>query len=140
MTKEKQNYLRSLQDKLDLLKRCLNLAQAKTGLLMRHDLAALEAILVHEAEMMEQLNQGQESSEVQGPHGERLSDEWILLKAEICSVAKEIQLTNEINTRLIQNGQQFCEVMYGAICPPQTYSPTLSVVSLPLEATFQAQY
>ena len=140
MTKEKQNYLRSLQDKLDLLKRCLNLAQAKTGLLMRHDLAALEAILVHEAEMMEQLNQAQESSEVQGPHGERLSDEWISLKAEICSVAKEIQLTNEINTRLIQNGQQFCEVMYGAICPPQTYSPTLSVVSLPLEATFQAQY
>jgi hypothetical protein len=35
---------------LSLLQSCLSLAQAKTALLMRHDLAGLEAILVREAE------------------------------------------------------------------------------------------
>ena len=46
-----------MQRTLSLLQSCLSLAQAKTALLMRHDLAGLEAILVREAEMMEQLNQ-----------------------------------------------------------------------------------
>jgi len=141
MKKEKQDCLDALQEKLDLLKSCLELVQAKTGLLMRHDLTGLEALLVREAEMMEQLNEAQwQPGEAEIRHGEGLSAEWISLKAEISAVAKEIQLTNHTNARLIQNGQQFCEVLYGAVCPPQTYSPSLSVVSRPVEATFQAQY
>jgi len=42
--------------------------------------------------------------------------------------------------RLIENGRQFCEVLYAAIYPPQTYSPSLSLTSRPVESTFQAQY
>jgi len=141
MNEEKQDSLTALQHKLDLLKDCLKLAQAKAGLLMRHDLSCLESCLVREAEMMEQLNQVQwQPGEAESQRGKRLSAEYISLKAEIGAVAKEIQLTNQTNARLIRNGQQFCEVLYRAICPPQTYSPSLSVMSRPMEATFQAQY
>ena len=142
MKKEKQGCQRGMQHQLNLLQSCLDLVQAKTGLLMRHDLAGLEAILVREAKMIEQLNEAEwhpEAVEIQG-HVEGQSAECISLKAEISSVAGEIQMINQTNARLIQNGVQFCEVMYGAICPPQTYSPWLSVVSRPVEATFQAQY
>jgi len=141
MKKEKQDCHRAMQHKLDLLKSCLKLVQAKTGLLMRHDLAGLEAILVREAEMLEWLNGAQlQPEELETQRGVGLSAEWISLKAEIGVVAREIQLTNQTNARLIQNGQQFCQVLYCAICPPQTYSPSLSVMSRPVEATFQAQY
>lgn len=141
MNEEKPDSLAALQHKLDFLKTCLKLVHAKTGLLMRHDLAGLESSLVREAEMMERMNQAQwQPGKAEIQPGEGLSAEWISLKAEISAVAREIQHTNYTNARLIQNGQQFCEVLYGAICPPQTYSPSLSVVSRPVEATFQAQY
>lgn len=141
MNEEKPDSLAALQHKLDFLKTCLKLVHAKTGLLMRHDLAGLESSLVREAEMMEQMNQAQwQPGKAAIQRGEGLSAEWISLKAEISAVAREIQHTNHTNARLIQNGQQFCEVLYGAICPPQTYSLSLSVVSRPVEATFQAQY
>jgi hypothetical protein len=71
---------------------------------------------------------------------EELSTEWISLKSEISAVAKEIQITNQTNARLIENGQRFCEVLYEAICPPQTYTPSLSVLPRQTESTFQAQY
>jgi hypothetical protein len=90
---------------------------------------------------MEQLNQAQGISvaaEIQPC--EEVSDEWISLKAEISAVAREIQLANRTNARLIENGRQFCDVLYAAICPPQTYSPSLSLTSRPVESTFQAQY
>jgi hypothetical protein len=141
MKSKEQNCQRVMKQQLNLLRSCLKLAQTKTGLLMRHDLGGLEAILVHEAEMLEQLNGVQWVSatvEIQ-PH-EELSAEWISLKSEIAAIAREIQLTNQTNARLIQSGQQFCEVLYEAICPPQTYSPSLSVTSRPVESTFQAQY
>ena len=108
---------------------------------MRHDLAGLEAILVREAEIMDQLNEAQGISvaaEIQ-PCDE-VSAEWISLKSEISATAREIQHANQTNARLIENGRQFCEVLYAAICPPQTYSPSLSLTSRPVESTFQAQY
>ena len=108
---------------------------------MRHDLAGLEAILVREAEVMEQLNEApgvSAAAEIQ-PCDE-VSPEWISLRAEMRAVAREIQLVNVTNARLIENGRQFCEVLYAAICPPQTYSPSLSLTSRPVESTFQAQY
>jgi hypothetical protein len=118
MTKsDEQNCQIVIQHQLSLLRTCLKLAQTKTGLLMRHDLGGLEAVLVREAEVMEQLNQ-----------------------AQGISIAAEIQLANHTNARLIENGRQFCEVLYAAICPPQTYSPSLSLKSRPVESTFQAQY
>jgi hypothetical protein len=142
MTKtDEQNCQRVMQHQLGLLRSCLRLAQTKTGLLMRHDLGGLEAILVREAEVMEQLNQAQGISvaaEIQP--SEEVSDAWVSLKSEISAVAREIQLANQTNARLIENGRQFCEVLYAAICPPQTYSPSLSVTSRPVESTFQAQY
>ena len=130
-----------MQRTLSLLQSCLSLAQAKTALLMRHDLAGLEAILVREAEMMEQLNQVEwafAAGEIESC--EELSTEWSSLKSEISAVAKEIQITNQTNARLIENGQRFCEVLYEVICPPQTYTPSLSVLSRQTESTFQAQY
>jgi hypothetical protein len=91
--------------------------------------------------MLEQVNDGQwVSAAVEIQPREELSAEWISLKSEMTAVAKEIQLTNQTNARLIQNGQQFCGVLYRAICPPQTYSPSLSVTSRPVESTFQARY
>ena len=142
MTKsDEQNCQRVIQRQLSLLRDCLKLAQTKTGLLMRHDLAGLEAILVCEAEIMNQLNEAQGISvaaEIQ-PCDE-VSTEWISLKAEISAVAREIQLANLTNARLIENGRQFCEVLYAAICPPQTYSLSLSLASRPLESTFLAKY
>ncbi len=141
MDSQEKDCQRVMQRTLSLLQSSLSLAQAKTGLLMRHDLAGLEAILVHEAEMMEQLNEAQwvsATAEIQSC--EELSPEWISLKSEISAVAKEIQIVNQTNTRLIENGQRFCEVLYEAICPPQMYTPSLSVVSRPTESTFQAQY
>ena len=142
MTKsDEQNCQRVIRHQLTLLRSCLKLAQTKTGLLMRHDLSGLEAILVREAEVMEQLNEAQGISvaaEIQPC--EEVSAEWISLKAEISAVAREIQLANHTNARLIENGRQFCEVLYAAICPPQTYSPSLSLTSRPVESTFQAQY
>ena len=141
MTNDEQNCQRVMHHQLSLLRNCLKLAQTKTGLLMRHDLSGLEAILVREAEVMEQLNEAKGISvaaEIQ-PR-EEVSTEWVSLKAEISAVAREIQLANHTNARLIENGRQFCEVLYAAICPPQTYSPSLSVTSRPVESTFQAQY
>ena len=142
MTKsDEQNCQRVMQDQLGLLRSCLRLAQMKTGLLMRHDLGGLEAILVREAEVMEQLNQAQGISvaaEIQP--SEEVSDAWVSLKSEISAVAREIQLANQTNARLIENGRQFCEVLYAAIYPPQTYSASLSMTSRPVESTFQAQY
>jgi hypothetical protein len=142
MTKsDEQNCQRVIRHQLTLLRSCLKLAQTKTGLLMRHDLSGLEAILVREAEVMEQLNEAQGISvaaEIQ-PCDE-VSAEWISLKSEISAIAREIQHVNQTNARLIENGRQFCEVLYAAICPPQTYSPSLSLTSRPVEATFQAQY
>jgi hypothetical protein len=142
MTKsDEQNCQRVMQHQLGLLRSCLRLAQKKTVLLMRHDLGGLEAILVREAEVMEQLNEAQGISvagEIQP--SEEVSDAWVSLKSEISAVAREIQLANQTNARLIENGRQFCEVLYTAICPPQTYSPSLSVTSRPVESTFQAQY
>jgi hypothetical protein len=143
MTKsEEQNCQRVLRHHLSLLRNCLQLAKTKTGLLMRHDLCGLEAILVREAEMMEQLNEAKclSVAAAEAQSCEEVSAEWILLKSEISAVAQEIQLANHINARLIENGRQFCEVLYAAICPPQTYSPSLSVTSRPVESTFQAQY
>ena len=52
MMSTEQNCQRVIQHHLDLLRSCLKLAQAKTGLLMRHDLVGLEEILVGEAEIM----------------------------------------------------------------------------------------
>ena len=130
-----------MQRTLSLLQSCLSLAQAKTALLMRQDLAGLEAILVREAEMMEQLNQVRwvfAADEIQSC--EELSTEWISLKSDISAVAKEIQITNQTNARLIENGQRFYELLYEVICPPQTYTPALSVLSRQTESTFQAQY
>jgi hypothetical protein len=142
MTKsDEQNCQRVMQHQLGFLRSCLRLAQKKTVLLMRHDLGGLEAILVREAEVMEQLNQAQGISvaaEIQP--SEEVSDAWVSLKSEISAVAREIQLANQTNARLIENGRQFCEVLYAAICPPQTYSPSLSVTSRTVESTFQAQY
>ena len=142
MTKsDEQDCQRVIQHQLSLLRSCLDLAQTKTGLLMRHDLSGLEAILVREAEVMEQLNEAQGISvaaEIQ-PCDE-VSAEWISLKSEISAIAREIQNANQTNTRLIENGRQFCEVLYAAIYPPQTYSPSLSLTSRPVESTFQAQY
>jgi FlgN protein len=142
MTKsDEQNCQRVVRHQLTLLRSCLKLAQTKTGLLMRHDLSGLEAILVREAEVMEQLNEAQGISvaaEIQ-PCDE-VSAEWISLKSEISAIAREIQHVNQANARLIENGRQFCEVLYAAICPPQTYSPSLSLTSRPVESTFQAQY
>jgi flagellar FlgN protein len=142
MTKsDEQNCQRVVRHQLTLLRSCLKLAQTKTGLLMRHDLSGLEAILVREAEVMEQLNEAQGISvaaEIQ-PCDE-VSAEWISLKSEISAIAREIQHVNQTNARLIENGRQFCEVLYAAICPPQTYSPSLSLTSRPVESTFQAQY
>src|SRR4030095_5390143 len=142
MTKsDEQNCQRVIRHQLTLLRSCLKLAQTKTGLLMRHDLSGLEAILVREAEVMEQLNEAQGISvaaEIQ-PCDE-VSAEWISLKSEISNIAREIQHVNQTNARLIANGRQFCEVLYAAICPPQTYSPSLSLTSRPVQATFQAQY
>ena len=142
MTKsDEQNCQRVMQHRLSLLRSCLRLAQTKTGLLMGHYLGGLEAILVREAEVMEQLNEAQGISvaaEIQP--SEEVSDAWVSLKSEISAVAREIQLANQTNARLIENGRQFCEVLYAAICPPQTYSPSLSVTSRTVESTFQAQY
>ena len=42
---DEQNCQRFIQHQLSLLRSCLKLAQTKTGLLMRHDLGGLEAIL-----------------------------------------------------------------------------------------------
>ena len=141
MDSQEKNCQRVMQRTLSLLQSCHSLAQAKTGLLMRHDLAGLEAILVHEAEMMEQLNEAQwvsATAEIQSC--EELSPEWVSLKSEISAVAKEIQIVNQTNTILIENGQRFCEERYEPICPHQMYTPSLSVVSSPTETTFQAQY
>lgn len=58
MTKSgEQNYLRVIQHELSLLRSCLKLLQTKTGLLMWHDLPGLEALVVREAEVMEQLQE-----------------------------------------------------------------------------------
>jgi hypothetical protein len=141
MMNSKEKNCHAMLRTLSLLQSCLSLAQAKTGLLMRHDLAGLEAILVREAEITEQLGEVQWASataEIQSC--EELSTEWISLKSEISAVAKEIQITNQTNARLIENGQRFCEVLYEAVCPPQTYTPSLSVLSRQTESTFQAQY
>jgi hypothetical protein len=54
------------------------------------------------------------------------------------AIARDIQLINDTNARLIENGRQFCEVLYAAIGPPQTYSPLLA--TRPVEPTFQAEY
>jgi len=136
---EKQDCLDALQQQLEQLHNCLELVRAKTGLLMRNDLEGLEASLVREAEMMERLNEIQRSA-AQTTVGDGLSAESISLREAISAVAKEIQFTNQTNARLIQNGQQFCEVLYGTLCPPETYSPSLSVRLRPMEATFQAQF
>ena len=142
MTKsDEQDCQRVIERQLSLLRSCLQLAQTKTGLLMRHDLGGLEAILVREAEVVERLNEVQGISvaaEIQPC--DKMSAEWISLKSEISDVAREIQLANHTNARLIENGRQFCEVLYAAICPPQTYSPWLLVTTRPVESTFQAQY
>jgi hypothetical protein len=138
---DEQNCQRVMHHRLCLLRSCLKLAQTKTGLLMRHDLGGLEAILVREAEVMEQLNEAQSISvaaDIQP--SEEISTEWVSLKSEMSAVAREIQLANHTNARLIENGRQFCEVLYAAICPPQTYSPSLSVTSRQMASTFQAQY
>ena len=138
---DEQNCQLVMQHQLSLLRNCLKLAQTKTGFLMRHDLSGLEAILVQEAEVMEQLNEAQGISVVaEIQPSEEVSAEWVSLKSEISAVAREIQLANHTNARLIENGRQFCEVLYAAICPPQTYSPSLSVTSRPVEYTFQAHY
>jgi hypothetical protein len=108
---------------------------------MYQDLEGLEAILVREGETLEQLNNVQwvaAAVEIQ-PHDE-LSSKWISLKSEVMAVSRDIQLTNQTNARLIQNGQQLCEVLFKAICPPQTYSPSLALTSRPMESTFEAQY
>jgi Bacterial flagellin N-terminal helical region len=70
-------------------------------------------------------------------HREEVSAEWISLESEISAVAREIQLANHTNAQLIENGRQFCEALYAAICPPQTYSPSLSVTSRPVELLFR---
>ena len=138
---EKQSGLCDLQHHLELLKSCLEFVKAKTRLLMRHDLTGLEAILVPEGELLERLSELSLSLEkIDSLDREGLSGECLLIRTEIKAVVEEIQVSNQTNARLIQNGQQFCEVLYGAICPPQTYLPSLSVVSRPIEATFQAQY
>jgi FlgN protein len=130
-----------MRQRLELLKSCLGLMQAKTRLLMRHDLAGLEAILVEEAQMVEQLNSAQGQSRELETHLDGLqSAEWGSLEAEMRAVVREIQVANHTNARLIQNGQQFCEVLYRTICPPETYSPSLTVMSRPVEATFRANY
>lgn len=141
MKSEEQNRQFMLHQQLSLLRECLKLAESKTGHLIRHDLYGLEAILVREAEMMEQLKAVKRMSvSTEIPLSHELEAEWTSLKSEIGAVANEIQLVNQANTRLIENGQQFCHVLYQALCPPQTYSPSLSVISRPLETTFQARY
>lgn len=141
MKSEEKDRQSVLHQQLNLLRECLKLAQTKTGHLMRHDLDGLESILVCEAEMMEQLkavNRTSGSTEI--PLSQELAAEWTSLESEIGAVAKEIQFVNQANTRLIENGQKFCHVLYQAFCPPQTYSPTLSAISFPLETTFQVRY
>ena len=140
-TNEKQIGLYELQRHLELLKSCLELVKAKTGFLMRHDLTGLEAILVREGELLERLSERPLSlEEIDAQDRNGLSDAWVFLSTQIRAVVKEIQDSNQTNARLVQNGQQFCEVLYGTICPPQTYLSSLSMVSRPVEATFQAQY
>lgn len=141
MKTEDKDRRSALHQQLNLLRECLKLAQTKTGHLMRHDLDGLEAILVREAEMMEQLKAVKRTSgSTEIPLSQELAAEWTSLKSEIGAVAKEIQFVNQANTRLIENGQQFCHVLYQALCPSQTYSPTLSAISCPLETTFQVRY
>jgi uncharacterized protein YoaH (UPF0181 family) len=138
---QEKNCEHVMQRTLSLLQSCLTVAQAKTRLLMRHDLTGLEAILVREAEIMERLNEAQwASAATEIESCEELLAESISLKSEICAVAKEIRITNQTNARFIEKGQRFCEVLYEAICPPQTYTPSLSVLSRETESTFQAQY
>jgi len=140
MTRETEDAQSVLRQQLELLKSCLELMRKKTGLLMRQDLVGLESSLVQEAEMMERLSELRKKHEVMGnPHREG-SAECASLKVEMAAVARDIQFANQTNTRLIQNGQRFCEVLYEALFPTGTYSRSLSVTLRPVEATFQAQY
>lgn len=140
-TSQKRDRIELFRQRLNLLTECLGLAREKTKLLMRHDLAGLEASLVREAETTEQLSQIQLKPEEMGiGHGEELPSECRLVLGEIRAVAEEIEVVNRTNTRLIRHGQHFCQALYAAICPPETYSPSLAVVSRPVEATFQAQF
>ena len=141
MTDENQDWHAALHHELELLRNSLELAQAKTQLLMRHDLAGLEASLVREAEMIEQLGEAQQRRERTRPRcGQEVSAEGASLAAEMSAVAREIQLANKTNVRLIQNGQRFCEVLYEIICPVQTYSPSMDVISREVESRLQVQY
>ena len=128
------------QKKLELLKSCLQLMQIKTHLLMQNNLEGLEKSLVFEADMLDQLGQIRVDSVELSMLGEEEYPQWVAFRNEMEEVAKEMQFANLTNATLIQNGLQFAEVLYRAVCPPQTYSPLLQVTLRPVESVFQVRY
>jgi len=160
MTHPSERIVSLYQQKLYLLKECLQLMEGKTLIMMSNSLLQLEQSLEREALVVFALSElngsiqtrleqspsavpGGRRERVRGPLNDMSSEEIFQLRkleSEIDKTVRDIRRVKQKNAALIESGLQFSSVLLGAICPPQTYHPAGGATVIPGNSLLSVNY
>jgi hypothetical protein len=135
----------SLQEELELSRQCCQLLQMKSRALEQNDLLRLEEIIGQEAQWLSQMMksgrafQNESLNSLRASHGDVQNQpqciqgiqftreeqiHWKQLGESLKQVACELQQLKLKHQVLIDNGLQFTQSLWNAICPPPAYGPS----------------